>query len=220
MLLHKQAARAKVARSSAQPKGLRSASRRQSRRSCSASQRTPPRTGAIHRQAHGAAPCAVLLHAPAARKRSASAATGACCAVTLRAAPCPLRSDIVFDGIGLRWNRTYDNWVVRGTNDPSIAHEVGCIHSTQGYDLSYAYVIIGDDLVYDPSTASLVANKASYFNRNGYATASQEELDQYIKRREGNRCRARSTLVDVRRLTGDRSSSGVYRSICLLRRMP
>lgn len=89
--LHEQAARAKVARSSAQPEGLRSASRRQSRRSCSASQRTPPRTGATHRQFHGAAPCAVLLHAPAARKRSASAATGACCAVTLRTAPCPLR---------------------------------------------------------------------------------------------------------------------------------
>ena len=33
----------------------------------------------------------VLLHAPAARKRSASAAAGACCAVTLRTAPCPLR---------------------------------------------------------------------------------------------------------------------------------
>ena len=33
-----------------------------------------------------------MLHAPAARKRSASAATGACCAVTLRTAPCPLRS--------------------------------------------------------------------------------------------------------------------------------
>ncbi len=63
-----------------------------SRRSCSASQRTPPRTSAIHRQAHGAAPCAVLLHAPAARKRSASAAAGACCAVTLRTAPSPLRS--------------------------------------------------------------------------------------------------------------------------------
>ena len=93
----------------------------------------------------------------------------------------PTVSDIVIDGIGLRWNRTYDNWVVRGTSDPSIAHEVGCIHSTQGYDLSYAYVIIGDDLVYDPSSASLVAKKASYFDRNGYATASQEELDQYIK---------------------------------------
>lgn len=36
--LHRQAARAKVARPSAQPKGLRSASRRRSRRSCSASQ--------------------------------------------------------------------------------------------------------------------------------------------------------------------------------------
>lgn len=73
LLLHGQAARAKVARSSAQPEGLRSAPRRQSRRSCSASQRTPPRTGATRRQARGAAPCAVLLHAPAARKRSASA---------------------------------------------------------------------------------------------------------------------------------------------------
>ena len=81
-VLHKQAARAKVARSS----------RRCSRRSCSASQRTPPRTGATHRQAHSAAPCAVLLHATAARKRSASAAAGACCAVTLRTAPSPLRS--------------------------------------------------------------------------------------------------------------------------------
>lgn len=64
---------------------------------------------------------------------------------------------------------------------PEVAHEVGCIHSIQGYDLSYAYVIIGDDIRLNPITGHLDASKDSYFDRNGFATASQEELTQYIR---------------------------------------
>lgn len=93
----------------------------------------------------------------------------------------PEVKDIVIDDIGLKWNCTYDNWVVKGSTDEEIAHEVGCIHSTQGYDLSYAYVIIGNDLVYDDEAGALVANRSSYYDRNGWATAEQEELDQYIR---------------------------------------
>ncbi|MDO5334465.1 MAG: DUF2075 domain-containing protein [Coriobacteriia bacterium] len=93
----------------------------------------------------------------------------------------PKVCDIVIDGIGLKWNRTYDNWVVKGAEDPTIAHEVGCIHSTQGYDLSYAYVIIGDDLVFDSDAETITADKSHYFDRNGKAKAGQEELNQYIK---------------------------------------
>lgn len=93
----------------------------------------------------------------------------------------PDAKDIVIDGIGLKWNRTYNNWVIEGASDPDIAHEVGCIHSTQGYDLSYAYVIIGDDITYDPVTDSLIADKSNYFDKNGKNTATQEELNQYIK---------------------------------------
>lgn len=89
--------------------------------------------------------------------------------------------DIEIDGVGKRWNFTYDNWVGRGMDDPAVAHEVGCIHSIQGYDLSYAYVIIGDDIRLNPVTGHLDANKDSYFDRNGFATASQEELTQYIR---------------------------------------
>ena len=81
MLLHKQAARAKVARSSAQPEGLRSASRRQSRRSCSASQRTPPHTGATHRQARGRG-----------SMRRLAPSSGSPQAVCLRSYGCLLRS--------------------------------------------------------------------------------------------------------------------------------
>ena len=93
----------------------------------------------------------------------------------------PAAFDIVIDNIGLRWNCTYDNWVGRGIDDSNIAHEVGCIHSIQGYDLSYAYVIIGDDLALDEETGAPISNKASYFDRNGWATSTKEELDRYIK---------------------------------------
>ena len=92
----------------------------------------------------------------------------------------PEANDISMDGVSLKWNCTYENWVGKGVDNPSIAHEVGCIHSIQGYDLSYAYVIIGDDLVLG-SSGIPVSNRSSYFDRNGYATATKEELDRYIK---------------------------------------
>lgn len=88
--------------------------------------------------------------------------------------------DIKIDGINLRWNCTNENWVGLGVENETIAHEVGCIHSIQGYDLSYAYVIIGKDLRL--SNAGVPeSDKNSYFDRNGYATASKDELDRYIK---------------------------------------
>ncbi len=89
--------------------------------------------------------------------------------------------DIEIDGIGLRWNCTYDNWVGKGLENAAVAHEVGCIHSVQGYDLSRAYVLIGNDIQLDPETGALRANKASYYDRNGFATATPEELTQFIK---------------------------------------
>ncbi len=89
--------------------------------------------------------------------------------------------DIEIEGVGLRWNCTSENWVGKGADNPAIAHEVGCIHSIQGYDLSYAYVIIGDDLVLDEESGRLRANRAGYYDRNGYATATDEELTRFIK---------------------------------------
>lgn len=91
------------------------------------------------------------------------------------------KKDIVINNIGLKWNCTNNNWVGKGFNDDAIAHEVGCIHSIQGYDLSYSYVIIGNDIYYDPKANQIKANKNSYFDQNGKNTASQEDLDKYIK---------------------------------------
>lgn len=93
----------------------------------------------------------------------------------------PATSDIDIDGVCLRWNRTADDWVGLGLGDESAAHEVGCIHSIQGYDLSYAYVIVGSDLAFDPSSGDYIAVRTNYYDINGKRTASDEELDAYVR---------------------------------------
>lgn len=89
--------------------------------------------------------------------------------------------DIVIENRSFRWNSMLANWVGNGVINPIFAQEVGCIHTAQGYDLSYAYVIIGSDLKLDPKTKKLVGDRAHYFDKKGKAGATAEQLTQYIK---------------------------------------
>lgn len=85
--------------------------------------------------------------------------------------------DIEIDGHNLRWNSTNVDWV----STPNSINEVGCIHSTQGYDLNFAGVIIGAELSYDPDLDELVINKEKYEDTNGKRALSHpDELKQYI----------------------------------------
>lgn len=89
--------------------------------------------------------------------------------------------DIELDGVKKRWNRTFRDWVGRGFSNDAIAREVGCIHSIQGYDLTHAFVIIGNDLRFDEKSKRIVVDKASYWDRNGKNNATDEDLDRYIR---------------------------------------
>lgn len=71
--------------------------------------------------------------------------------------------DIEIDGHQLRWNQTVKDWV----NSPNSVHEVGSIHTIQGYDLNYAGVIIGNDLGYNPILKKLVFRRENYFDVKG-----------------------------------------------------
>lgn len=77
-----------------------------------------------------------------------------------------------------RWNRTYDNWI----SSPTAIDEIGCIHTTQGYDLNYCGVIIGEDLKYDPVTNEIYADKNSYYDQQGKSGVADdpEALKEYI----------------------------------------
>ena len=59
--------------------------------------------------------------------------------------------------------------------------EVGCIHTTQGYDLNYAGVIFGNEIGYDPEKEELVIKHENYHDRNGKQSIDDPaELKSYI----------------------------------------
>ncbi|SKB04885.1 DUF2075 domain-containing protein [Aeromicrobium choanae] len=71
--------------------------------------------------------------------------------------------DISIDGLSMFWNRTDKDWI----NSPTALEEVGCIHTSQGYDLNYAGVIIGPELSWDETRQSVVFVRQNYHDRNG-----------------------------------------------------
>jgi DUF2075 family protein len=74
--------------------------------------------------------------------------------------------DIEIENIKLKWNSTAIDYI---NSDPD-AQEVGCIHTTQGYDLNYAAIIFGPEIIYNPSTKEIEIVKENYKDRNGTAT--------------------------------------------------
>lgn len=85
--------------------------------------------------------------------------------------------DIEIDDTKLRWNSVAIDWV----NSPNSINEVGCIHTTQGYDLNYTGVIIGPELDYDFEKKQLVIDKSKYKDKAGKNTISDiEVLKEYI----------------------------------------
>lgn len=92
--------------------------------------------------------------------------------------------DITIGDQALRWNSTKKDWI----NSPGATHEVGSIHTVQGYDLNYAGVIIGGDLQRDPATGALCANRQSYRDPGGkkdnhlrQRATTDEDLLRYIR---------------------------------------
>ena len=85
--------------------------------------------------------------------------------------------DITIQNISRMWNHQTIGWVL---TDEAI-DEVGCIHSIQGYDLNYAYVILGEDIGYDRNHNQIVVDPNHYYDSNGKRTATYDELLKYIK---------------------------------------
>lgn len=85
--------------------------------------------------------------------------------------------DIEIEDEKMIWNTNLAGWAI---NKKSI-HEIGSIHTIQGYDLNYAGVIIGEDIFYDPITKRIQIDKRKYFDKKGkQGVESNEELERYI----------------------------------------
>jgi DUF2075 family protein len=72
-------------------------------------------------------------------------------------------NDIVIGDTELKWNSVASDWI----NSVNSINEVGCIHTTQGYDLNYAGIIFGNEITYDKTKDEIVIIKENYFDKNG-----------------------------------------------------
>lgn len=71
--------------------------------------------------------------------------------------------DITIEGLNLKWNTTNEDWI----NSPNAFNEVGCIHTTQGYDLNYTGIIFGKEITFNPETKQIEINATQYFDKKG-----------------------------------------------------
>ena len=75
------------------------------------------------------------------------------------------------------WNTTQKDWI----NSENSINEIGCIHTTQGYDLNYAGVIIGWEIDYDPINNIITVCKDMYQDSKGKEKVDGKILHNYIK---------------------------------------
>jgi DUF2075 family protein/SOS-response transcriptional repressor LexA len=91
--------------------------------------------------------------------------------------PHPNTTDIDLDGLSFKWNSTDKDWI----NSDNAFNEIGCIHTTQGYDLNYAAVIFGKEIDYDKGTNKILVFPEKYFDINGKkGVADVDILKSYI----------------------------------------
>ncbi|WP_241051773.1 DNA/RNA helicase domain-containing protein [Achromobacter xylosoxidans] len=89
----------------------------------------------------------------------------------------PELHDIEIGDIRLRWNSTTTDWI----NTKDTEDEVGCIHTTQGYDLNYTGVIFGREIRYDEKLDQIVIDRKNYHDRNGKQTIEDpNELKKFV----------------------------------------
>jgi hypothetical protein len=86
-------------------------------------------------------------------------------------------NDIVIQGNKLKWNSVTDDWV----NSQNSINEVGCIHTTQGYDLNYTGIIFGNEITYNKSKNEIDIIPENYHDKNGKQTIKNPlELKDFI----------------------------------------
>lgn len=77
------------------------------------------------------------------------------------------------------WNIRSRGWVT----SPGAADEIGCIHTSQGYDLNYCGVILGPDIRYKPDSGEVVIEESNFcdpFLRQNRKNISREDLRRYV----------------------------------------
>ena len=84
--------------------------------------------------------------------------------------------DILIENNRYIWNLTNEDWVTRKDSHCTI----GCIHTSQGYDMNYVGVIFGEEIDYDFETKSIVIDLEKYKDKKVKAGTEESVLKELI----------------------------------------
>ena len=85
------------------------------------------------------------------------------------------KPDIDLDGKKYFWNKNSSQWILY-----SKPQEIGCVHTSQGYDLNRVAVILGREIDYDPATQSIVIDRSLFFDSKVKQQTTDIQLKQFI----------------------------------------
>ena len=85
------------------------------------------------------------------------------------------KRDIELDGKSYYWNLNSSQWILNSSPE-----EIGCVHTSQGYDLNRVGVILGREIDYDSSSQSLVINRSLFFDTKVKQQTTDAQLKQFI----------------------------------------
>lgn len=106
-------------------------------------------------------------------------------------------ADIEIEGERYIWNMTDTDWI----NSENSLYEIGCIHTTQGYDLNYVGVILGPEIDYDVVQNRIIVDKSKYMDAKGKIGIDNElVLTDYI--------------INIYKTMMQRGILGVYLYVC------
>ena len=84
--------------------------------------------------------------------------------------------DITIQGHKYVWNMNKREFIL----SKNAVNEIGCIHTTQGYDLNYVGVIFGPEIDYDSDRKEITINLSKFYDSNVKRGASYEDVKAYI----------------------------------------
>ncbi|MDO8999698.1 MAG: DUF2075 domain-containing protein [Bacteroidota bacterium] len=95
--------------------------------------------------------------------------------------PTPDAIDVKIDGLEFQWNQTDKDWINNPKDENNPLKEIGCIHTTQGYDLNYTGVIFGEEISFNKTTNEIEIDPKKYFDKNGKnGIRDSNDLKAYI----------------------------------------
>ena len=84
--------------------------------------------------------------------------------------------DIVIGPYHYYWNTTDKNWII----SENAVNEVGCIHTSQGYDLNYVGLIFGNEIDWDERKNCFIINEKEFYDTKVKMDSPIRQIQQHI----------------------------------------